>query len=405
MASLKREMTNISGEVHPTTGHRLGGMSDGRSGATYRNIRYGLATMLALAAGLLAACGSDTTSTQPRGNSSSNVAQAKKELAPYLKLPGSIGLTEPLSRRPAGKTVAFLQCGIVNCEEHAKALRKAFAQLGVNFKVISSGLSPETFTKAFSTVSQIRPDAVLYDGIPAAIAQRPSDELAKDGIPVVGIATPDLKTGDNIFAIEGPEFYRDVGRTMANWTIVNSNGNASVLYVRDPSLPFGDPELAGLMKAFRDNCDRCNVDEIKTSASGIGKSIPQEVTGYLQQHPKTKYVIGMGSAFLIGVPTALKTAGITGVQLVGFAPTRINQEALKAGQEAAGLMQSNDALSWYAADATARALVGQSAPRQAQANPPIMQLVTTSKVTWQPSNGDWPYIPGWESEFTHLWTK
>lgn len=363
---------------------------------------------VAVCLGLLAGCGSSDsdsdsdTSTSATTAVAPGVATATRELAPYLELPQSIGITDRLTRQPTGKTVVYLECSIVNCKDHAVALREAFSHLGVNFKTIPSGLSAETFTNAFATAKQLHPDGVITDGIPAAISQRPTDAFAAAGTPVVAMASPDLRLGRGVYNVESPDFYAAMGRTMANWAIADSDGSAKVLYLQDPTLAFGESETQGLQDAFAANCPDCTLDVLRTSSAEIGAALPPKVVSELQRKPDTTYVIGQYSALLIGVPTALKTASISGLKLVGFAPTPINQAAMKAGDEAAGVMQSNAAFPWYAADAMARALVGQPVDEQAVANPAIVQLVRTDGVDWDP-RADWPYIPGWQQQFTDLW--
>jgi ABC-type sugar transport system substrate-binding protein len=385
--------------------HYARGAASPQIGGNERRLRRTIPLAgLILCVGMLAGCGSNGNSTKSTSTAAaaSGVATAKSQLAPYLQLPTSIGLTEPLPRHPQGKTVVYLECSIVNCKDHAIALREAFSHLGVTFKTIPSGLSPESFTNALETAKQDHPNGVIIDGIPAAIAQTRANAFAAAGVPVVAMASPDLELGHDVYNIEGASFYADMGRAMANWVIAESNGAAKVLYLQDPTLAFGASETQGLSETFTANCPGCQVSILKTSSAAAGTSLPPEVVSGLQSKPETTYVVAQYSALLLGVPAALKSAGIEGVKLIGFAPTVVNQETIKSGAEAAGVMQSNGALPWMAADAMARALVDAPLPTEVDADPPIVQLVPTDKVTWEPKR-DWPYIPGWQQMFIKLW--
>lgn len=369
--------------------------------------RLGLVALVTLAAG----CGSGSgdegaaapTTTAGASAGGDGLERARADVATLSKAPTSIGVTEPLAERPTGKTVVYLECSVVNCKQHATDLKAAFDKLGVTFKSINSGLSPETFQNAFDIAIQEQPDGVIYDAVPAAIAQKNVDKLAAAGIPVVGIASPDLKPGPKVFVVEGPEFFRRMGRGLANWAIADSGGKANVVYLSDPTLAFGDSESSELTATFAANCPDCEVDKLQTSSAEIGKELPGKVSSYLQSHPETDYVIAQYSALLIGVPAALKTVGLTGVKLAGFAPTQINQGYLKAGEEAAEIMHSNGAQPWTAADVMARALVGQEVDLRNAADPPLVQLLTPDDVTWDPQKEDWPYLDGWQQKFEELW--
>jgi ribose transport system substrate-binding protein len=372
-----------------------------------------LAALMLIAALIAAGCGSSDSKSSSSSSStaeatepevgSDNLQVAEEELAPHFELPKSIGLTEPLTELPKGSTVAYLQCAIVNCQEHAESLEDAFAELGIKLQIVDSGLSPEEFSNAFAKVEQLAPDGVIYDAIPASIAQAPVEKLAGEGVPVVAISSPDLTLGKGIYNIKGVGFYTELGAMMANWVIVDSKGKAKVLYLKDPTLAFGEPETDALLKTFASNCEDCEVGTITTSSAAAGKALPGEVSGYLQKHPDTEYVVGQYSALFVGVPSALEVAGLDGVKLVGFAPTQVNQEYLAAGEEAADVMQSNEALTWWAADTMARALVGDPISSEATDNPPITQIVTPETVDWDPAKEDWPYIPGWQEQFIELW--
>lgn len=368
--------------------------------STRKGLMQAIVAILVVAMALAMATTARSTETKRNAATPPGLATAKKELEPFLAAPRSIGITTPLSRLPKGKTVAYLECSVVNCKIHAAALKEAFSHLGVKLKLVSSGDSPESFSNALKTVASLKPDGVILDAIPAALAQPAVDQMAKNGTVIVGIAAPTLKLGKNVGNVLGRSWWRAMGQAQANWVIVKSRGAAKVLYVQDTALDFSPLLSAGVHAAFKRNCPTCEVGVVKTNPTEIGTKIPGLVTSYLQQHPDTTYVIGGFSALLIGVPAVLQTAGIDGVKLIGFAPTAINEGYLKAGQEAAELEQSNTALSWFAADAVARGMVGDPFPRTI-AFPPLHQIIT--KVTFNPNTEYWPYIPGWKQQFIRLW--
>lgn len=353
-----------------------------------------------------AGCGSssdDASAGKDAAASTASTSAATRELAPYLKAPTKIPSTQKLTKSPRGKTVAYLECSVVNCQQHALELKEAFAPLGIRLKTINAGLSPETFTNALAQAEQLKPDGVIYDAIPASIAQKQIDKLAASGIPVVAMVSPDLKLGKNIYNIDGAEFFVEHGRAIANWVIDDSKGKADVLYLRDTTLAFGTPETSGVMAAFKENCPGCHVDTLQTSAAQASQ-LKGAVSAYIQKHPSVSYVVAQYSALMIGLPGQLRAASQEKVKLVGLGPTQINAQYLKNGQEAAELMHSDDALSWQAADTIARALVGDPVSEKETAEAKgTTQLLTPDQVDWDVTK-IWPWIPDFKQQYLKLWS-
>jgi ABC-type sugar transport system substrate-binding protein len=359
----------------------------------------------------LAAVGGCSTSSSSTGNGASTanqatagagLAAAKAEVTTMSALPTSVGITEPITPTVAGKTVIYLECGIVNCKIHTDALTNAFQALHVKLKVLESGLTPESFKNALATAQSLHPDGVIYDAIPAAIAQGPADAMASEGIPVVAIAAPDLKESAHVVNEMGTSFFIRDGETIADWTIADSGGHADTLYISDPTLSFGPWLTQGLMGAFAKNCPGCSVSELTTNPSEIGSTLPNKIVSYLQAHPGVKYIDAEYSALLTGLPAALSTAGISGIKTIGTGPTQIDQQYMQAGQETAGLFASQGAMAYWAADTIARLMTGEQ-PLPVVNNPPNLQLLTASQITWNPGKTDYPYIPGWQHLFTKAW--
>lgn len=366
-----------------------------------------LASLVLAASTVLAACGSSDSSSDGSASgasSDSGVAAAKAQVADVSKAPSSPGIDKPIDTSTLkGKTVVYLECSIVNCKIHANALKKAFAPLGVTLKSVDSGLDPESFKNALTTAASLKPDGVISDAIPASIAQGPIDAMAADGIPVVSIVAPDLKLGPKVANVMGADYMDRQGASLANWTIADSGGDAKALYLNDTTLSFSPFAAKGLNDAYKENCPGCKVEELGTNSGEIGTALPNKISSYLQAHPDTKYLVGEYCAMFTGVPGALSTAGIKGIKTICASPTQIDQQSMQAGQETAGIFNSNEAMSWYAADTIARLMTGE-APLSVVENPPNMQLMTAEGVTWDPKTADYPWIDGWEQQFVDAWT-
>ncbi|MFE9606868.1 sugar ABC transporter substrate-binding protein [Streptomyces hokutonensis] len=363
----------------------------------------GLALAAVTALGACSPSGSThSASTALDPTARAGVTAARTEVDARKVAPTSVGITQPIKSTVAGKTVVYLECGIVNCKIHADALAESFKPLGIKLKIVHSGVTPESFKNALATAQAMHPDGVISDAIPASIAQGSINSMAAEGISVVTIVAPDLKLGKHIANVMGVPYMLKQGATLANWAIADSGGHADVLYLNDTTLSFSPWAAKGLKYAYAKNCPGCTVDELATNSGEIGTVLPNKISSYLQVHPDIKYMVAEYSALLTGVPAALSTAGISGIKTIGASPTQINQQYMKTGQETAGIFNSNAAMSWYATDTIARLMSGEQ-PLPVVDNPPNMQLMTASQVTWDPKNTDYPWIPDWKQKFTKAW--
>jgi hypothetical protein len=372
-----------------------------------RGVALACAALASVAA--FAGCGSDKGSASGTSDPSSNpaaaagLAAAKAQVADVSAAPTSPGIDKPIDKtKVTGKTVVYLECSIVNCKIHADALADAFKPLGIKLKTVDSGLSPESFKNALTTAASLHPDGLISDAIPASISQGPIDAMAADGVSVVSIVAPDLKLGKNVANVMGAPYMDRQGSTLANWTIADSGGSANALYLNDTTLSFSPFAAKGLNTAFSKNCPGCKVDTLGTNSGEISTALPNKISSYLQAHPDVKYLVGEYCALFTGVPGALATAGIKGIKTVCASPTQIDQQSMQAGQETAGIFNSNAAMSWYAADTVARLMSGDQ-PLPVVDNPPNMQLMGADGVTWDPAKADYTWISGWEQMFVDGW--
>src|SRR5438105_6321624 len=100
---------------------------------------------------------------------SSGVTAAKAYEAQFLNSPTSIGITTPLSKKPAsGKLLIGLDSGSGSAVVLAKDWAKAAADLGWTYKDLSSGTTPTAQQAAMSSAIQLNPAGILTSGIPEA---------------------------------------------------------------------------------------------------------------------------------------------------------------------------------------------------------------------------------------------
>ena len=370
----------------------------------------------ALVAVSLAACGSSSstsTSSSASGSSSSGsasasagVARAKQELQPLLKPPTSIGISTPLKASPKGKTVDYLECGVSECKNIGNSIVQAASVLGIKMTVVNAGNTPESTQSAFSQAVSNHPDGVITSGVSKAIYAKQLVQLQAAKIPVVTMGTADLPGDGLAQVLLGRQSYLKSGRDAANWSIVDSDGKANVLLVTAPVFDFNKPLAQGFEAAMKQNCPGCSTHVMPVSANAIGQAVPGQIVSYLQQNPNTKYVITSFGSLMLGVPAAVRAAGLTGkVSLFTVAASQADFVYAKTGIEAGNLSSSTQYLGWMAADQIARAMTGQDPAKIVDDGKlPWFNLFNKRNITWNTSTQPgWPYFNGYQAQFGKLW--
>lgn len=363
----------------------------------------------ALAACTIAACGSSDDSSTTTGGGKADaagVATAQRELAPITKLPDSIGVSAPLEGSVRGKTIYYMECGVPECKLVADGLEEAAAPLGIEIKRVPAGNTPESIGRAFDQAVRERPDGVVASGVSRSLVGKQLARLHALEIPVVMQGTTD-PPGDGISQVmEGPKTYLKGGRYAADWAIADSDGSANVLFVIAPVFEFNKAIAASFQSTLKRNCPDCSVHVMDVSADDIGKGVPGQIVSYLQQKPDTDYVMTAFGSLMIGVPQAVRAAGLSDeVTLFTLIPSQLDYKNIKAGVEKAAIAPSEAYLTWMTIDQMARAMTGQDPAKLVDdGDLPWWQLFDADNIDWDvDAEHSWPYFEGFRDQFKKLW--
>ena len=146
-------------------------------------------------------------------------------------------------------------------------------------------------------------------------------------------------------------------------------------------------------------CPTCKVDEIDIALSNLS-SAPDTIVSYLRAHPSVNYVVASTDAVTMGLPAALKAAGLSNVKIVGQGATRPIQY-LHSGQQAADMAFPYYEVMYAMVNAAIQDKSGM--PVTASVAPPKWLLipqnapVTTSQV--------FPVVASYQTQYEALWGK
>ncbi|GAA2402057.1 substrate-binding domain-containing protein [Streptomyces coeruleofuscus] len=353
----------------------------------------------------LAACGTGTTpatdSTQAGAPGSPGLTAARAALAKYSERPATISVTEPVGKAiPKGKKIDFILCGVQSCKDLADFFTEAAKELGWQVKQIATQGTPESVQAAYEQAVRDKPDAVVASGFPRAVYAKQLAQLKAAGIPVIQSNADDV-TGDGISLLKnGPKDVGVQGEMLASWVVSNSGAKADTVYFDLPAYTILKPVKDSFAAKYKEWCDGCALDNVDVPITAVGKDMPDRVVSYLRSHPKVTHVVFSLGLLNVGVPAALKTAGITGKHIVVNVGDAQNYQYIQGGLTDGAMALNSHETAWLQADALARHFTGQSMALGQKAALPNM-LVTKDNLP--SADGDFPIVEGYKKQFKALW--
>jgi ribose transport system substrate-binding protein len=387
----------------------------------HKKSRLAAVAVVAAVVTALAACGSSskTTGGSPSsgGSSSSSgldIAGAKANIQKLLQ-PTAIDYNPgPLGGSVAGKTVGIVG-NVTPSGRHSVDLVVGYAkELGMDTKVYNAGSSAEQLANAMdqvlTDVNSGKLNAVLLNAFsPNQIPSQYATLQAKH-IPVGAFAVPDDPSNSTLATVtQSPSTgVNAVTDDIVDWMIQDANGPVNAVAFSAPALPILKAETEGFQANFAKKCPTsagCALDVSNLALAGIGTTMPGSIVSYLQAHPNVKYAFVDFGDMLIGVPAAIKAAGITGVKFVSLSANADDVTSIKAGTESANFAFPYSLTYHVMLDTLARAILGKDTSAAKGWIFPV-QLMVQSNVDGGTFNADGTTITPNVTEFFHgIWTS
>ncbi|WP_329213015.1 substrate-binding domain-containing protein [Streptomyces sp. NBC_01485] len=374
-----------------------------RPGRALRRALTAIVPVTALLA--LAACGTDTApaadSARAAASDSPGLAAATKALEKYSERPDKIPVTQPVGKKiPTGKKIDFILCGVQSCKDLADFFTAGADQLGWQVDQIATQGTPESVQAAYEQALRDKPDAVVASGFPRAVYAKQLARLKAAGIPVVQSNADDVP-GDGVSLLKnGPKDVAVQGEMLASWVVSNSGAKADTVYFDLPAYTILKPVADTFAATYKEWCEGCALDTVEVPITAIGKDMPDRVVSYVRSHPKVTHIVFSLGLLNVGVPTALKTAGITGKHIAVNVGDAQNYQYIQSGLSDAAMALNSHEAAWVQVDALARHFTGQSMAVDQRAVLPNM-LITGDNVP--SASGDFPLVKDYQAQFEALW--
>jgi ribose transport system substrate-binding protein len=381
----------------------------------------------ALIAGGIAACGSSSSkssSTSSGGGGSSTSAStgtgtsgggsstsgggsssgAAATVTAALKRPTSINITTPLkSKPPTGKKIIFLRCSQPVCAGFEQGLAPAAKALGWTLTNVGFQPTPEAEVQAIDNAVSQHPAGIFMTGLARSAIESGLKQAQAAHIPVVDGYTTNAAAAPIIANVaNGPSGNSSGPKDIANYiaNINNCSGNTAVFNIPTyPILNFGTTVMTGTLKKL---CPKMTITVHNAQATDVGTSLPSQIVSVLQRDPSIKYVAYSFGDMALGVPQAMKAAGVS-ADLLGFgAGEPTNVENVAKGEETAESGYGIPYGGYRAMDAFARYFEGMSTKIDTTAINPG-QLFDKTNASGVNSWTDVAVAPNMPQQFYKLW--
>ncbi|WP_329067872.1 sugar ABC transporter substrate-binding protein [Amycolatopsis sp. NBC_01480] len=352
-------------------------------------------------------CSSPTSSSGSSADAAPTTEGAKQAaayLADFSANPTSIVLDEPLpARPPAGKSVITLTVPLPVAKRLSDAEEAAAKKLGWDYSSIAAGATPASAVAAFEAALSRKPDAIAFSGYPASLFADQIRKAKAAGIAVVSNATGDGPVDGVVTDVRGTEEAKLYGRRAAAYFVVHSGAKGKAGIFNINAYPILTAFVDGFQEAVRQWCPDCGTEVLNQQLTDPGTTTPNNVVSYLQRHPDAKWVVFSNGDISQGVSPAIRTAGLTGINIMGEVPTEANLANLASKAEAAWVADPVDILGWRVIDILARHFVGADTAKAAKALLPG-QVITADNVTHiVVDHGFYVGVEGYQAQFARLW--
>jgi ribose transport system substrate-binding protein len=394
----------------------MNALDDTRRRFSLRLRRAGV--LLAVAAALsLAACSSSSSSGSGTASSTSSsasgsglsaadqsgLAKAQAIVASEVQQPTTITDTVKVTKPiPAGLTVDFIPCGSVECTLEGNIVKQAAAAVGWNTVILSNDGTPQGDKAAFGQAVRNKAAAVLYTAIPASTFASYLPALKANGTFISACCVTDPvgpSTGIG-YVIDGPAQVGPVGGTQAAWIAVDSKDKANSVFVNIPAFAILASQATYFKAGMAAYCPTCGASEIDIALANIA-SAPATIVSYLRAHPSVNYVVASTDGITIGLPEAIKAAGLSNVKIVGQGATPTNIEYLHSGQQAADVAFPYYEVMYAMFNAAVQDKAGM--PVAASVAPPKWLLIPANAP--QTTATVFPVVEGYKTQYEALWGK
>lgn len=388
------------------------------SGNTRYHARIAVGGTLAVLLAATAACGSSTTSGRRSETSKAGRAQAEAVVKQYSHRPTGSGaaklVSTPIGKPvPAGKKVYFVSCGAPACDAIGQIVVQAAKVVNWTAVVLHTDGSPQQIQNAWAQIVREKPAGAIIAGTPLSEAQPYIKEAQANGTAVVADSVTDPLGSKNaagvIWETFVPQQFGVLGKILAAQILADGGSSKpGALYLNIPDISISSVATGQFLKYYKKWCKGCEVAQLNLGLSSIANA-PTQIASYLRSHPDIKFLASTNDGSFVGLTTALKAAGVTGIKYYGASPVSANLQAIKDGEQSGTVAIGFYEQMYAAMDAIIRHTVGVPVVPGTRGQPFTWALdrnnlaQTGYGTSSFPKSGLFPLVSTAQSHYRQLW--
>jgi ribose transport system substrate-binding protein len=314
---------------------------------------FAVLAVVAIAAGV-AACGDDddTGDATQTAAAGPDIEHAQAQIDQFSAQPEFVAPGPPVdAAAAAGDKLAIIPASsnVPFVTTIANDMVKIGKQAGLDVTVFKNNGSPAEWTQGVTDAIAQKANSIdLLAGLDPAAISAQVRQATGQGISVVATHLYDVnqESDPNITAATNIP-YEQAGRLLADWVIVQTEGQANVLVTTINQVNSTVPMTAGIDDEFATYCgDGCKVTKIDSTLAELGK-LQQQVQSALTRDPSINYVINLyDSAQAPQTEAAIKALGRDDLKIATFNGTPSILEQM--GPDSAIAMNIGENLNWIA---------------------------------------------------------
>lgn len=236
---------------------------------------------------------------------------------------------------PTGKSIAFVSCGALICNETAQAGARIAGKAGFKTSLVNINGTPDiqNINKAMSSAIALNPSAIVGICITATQVADKLQQARQAGIITVSTCDP-TPTGGNGQFDTAADYANGLSTELLGWGIVaNTAGKANVVAIKDEAYPAVIRKIGNLVRVVQ-GCSSCKVKTVTwqvTDALDSAKAA-NILTGIINANPDMNTLV---LPYSIGMPSAVQAVASSGRDIKIYADDAdsVNLQTLRAGSE------------------------------------------------------------------------
>ena len=343
-------------------------------------------------------------------DAAAGIERAKERLAPYTQKPVFTAPGEPFDIRACVEGKKMLSMPNSSANPFLKGIIDRMKAVGdeIGLEVVEweNQGQPSQWVQGFDFAIRENFDVInLISGISPDTVEPQIQAAVDAGVKVMTSHFYDPSFEPHpLLSSHLPVGFNEIGKILANWTTVKTNGEAKILTIVSREVPPTFPLVDGIESELAENCPNCEiVQEINVGVAEWGTKIQPAVQSALQANPEINVVIPIYDSMSQFVVPAMRLTGKLGqVDVATFNGTPFVLDFIQQGAVSMDIGESLDWIAHATIDGHARDLCGLPVPEKLNV-PFYIFDASNAADAGTPAQFDTGYGDAYITGFRELW--